>query len=155
MKRAIAILVITTLTLLPETMAAAIPQPSRPHIAQRNMALLTGTLGEKVSFGEGCDGRTDIPHESCHFPFTVNVTALTECPNQEVYITTTISRHGWWIFPDTQSVSARGFQKVSVNVALNCKWRKGEAPILYVVKSMHRNSAGAYAPTGRSAQIRC
>ena len=85
----------------------------------------------------------------------LNGTAVTECPNQEVYLTTSISRHGWWIFPDSKSVSKKGFQKVMVNVSLPCKWKRGDPPILYVVKSSHRDAAGASAPTGRSEKLYC
>ncbi len=141
--------------LLHSSNAYAIPQGSPTPINIGYLVLQVRNLGDKISFGDGCDGRTDIPHESRHFPLTVNVTALTECPKQEVFITTTISRHGWWIFPDTKSISAQGYQRVEVNVALSCKWKKGQPPILYVVKSTHRDSAGAQAPTGRSAEIRC
>jgi len=150
----IIILIIITFIAFCANSYALQPGSSAPK-KKASPALLNGNFGDKISFGNGCDGRTDIPHESHHVPLTVNVTALTECLNREVFITTTISRHGWWIFPDTKSVSAQGYQKVTVNVALPCKWKKGQPPILYVVKSMHRDSAGAQAPTGRSELIRC
>lgn len=155
MKRAILFPAAISLILVPITLSSAVPYGPPSSTNPRASASLNGSHGEKVSFGEGCFGRTDIPHESQHVPLTVNVEAITECPNQEVYVTTTISRHGWWIFPDTKSVSAHGFQKVSVNVALPCKWKRGQPPILYVAKSTHRDSVGEYAPTGRVAEIRC
>ena len=127
---------------------------STPTPSGKIPSVVIGHLGEKISFGNSCDGQTDYPHESRHVPLTVNVEALTECPNQEVFITTTISRHGWWIFPETRSVSGQGYQKVDVNVALPCKWKKGQPPILYVVKSFHRDSEGAKALTGRSQEVR-
>src|ERR1035437_8018217 len=133
--------------------AGAVIPSAKPSPHEGNTSNLKGSPGERASFGQGCDGRTDIPHESRHVPSTVNVEAMTECPNQEVFITTTISRHGWWIFPDTKSVSGQGYQKVDVNVALPCKWKTGQPPILYVVKSFHRDSEGAKALTGRSEEI--
>ena len=155
MKRGISVLLIFILISMPLARSAAIPQGSPLGQSQSTTGKLNGITSKKASFGINCDGRTDLPHVSTHYPNTVNVTAVTECPNQEVYVTTSISRHGWWIFPDTKSVSKKGFQKVTVNVSLPCKWKKGDPPILYVVKSSHRDAAGASAPTGRSEKLYC
>jgi hypothetical protein len=155
MKRGITFALIFALVLLPLVKSAAIPQGSPLIHSQPLSKKLNGSVSKKRSFGNNCDGRTDLPHVSTHFPNTVNVTAITECPNQEVYITTSISRHGWWIFPETKSISKKGFQKVIVNLALKCKWKIGDPPILYVVKSSHRDAAGASAPTGRSEKLKC
>jgi|GEM_PF-2090533 len=134
--------------------SAMIPSPvsgSKPKTAIN----IIGGLEKKISFGRGCDGQTDNAHESKHVPRTVNVEALTECPKQEVSITTTISRHGWWIFPDTKSVSGQGYQKVEVNVALPCKWRKGQPSILYVVISHHSDSEGQQENTETKSYVNC
>ena len=155
MKRGISILLILIALSMLVARSSAIPQGASLSQAQSRTQKLSGATSEKTSFGINCDGRTDLPHISTHFPNTVNVTAITECPNQEVYITTAISRHGWWIFPETKSVSKKGFQKVSVNVSLPCKWKRGDPSILYVVKSSHRDAAGASVPTGRSEKLNC
>jgi hypothetical protein len=153
--RGISVLFIFVLVSMPVAKSSAIPQGSPLGQFQSATGKLSGTTSKKASFGISCDGRTDLPHISTHFPNSVNVTAVTECPNQEVYITTSISRHGWWIFPDSKSVSKKGFQKVTINVSLPCKWKRGDPPILCVVKSSHRDAAGASAPTGRSEKLYC
>ena len=155
MKRRFSVVLILVLVSTPIVRSVAVPEGSPSGQSQSNSGNLNGDTSKKASFGINCDGRTDLPHVSTHVPNTVNVTAVTECPNQEVYITTSISRHGWWIFPESKSISKKGFQKVVVNVSLPCKWKRGEPPILYVVKSSHRDAAGASAPTGRSEKLYC
>ena len=132
MKRGFSIILILVLASTPITRSSAIPQGASLSQAHSRTQKLSGATSEKVSFGINCDGRTDLPHISTHFPNTVNVTAITECPNQEVYITTAISRHGWWIFPETKSVSKKGFQKVSVNVSMPCKWKRGDLSLIHI-----------------------
>lgn len=122
---------------------------------QRGSSNLVGSIDEKISFGHGCDGRTDYPHESSHVLFTVNVEALTECPSQEVSITTTISRPAWWFFSESKSITSRGFERVKVNVSLPCKWKNGQRPITYVVTSHHSNSRGEQAITKTTARLKC
>jgi hypothetical protein len=131
----------------PPSPASISQQPTFPNVVSR--------LNNKISFGRGCDGQTDYPHVSKHVRLTVNVEALTECPGKEVFITTTISRHSWWIFNETKTVSGKGFQKIKVNVALPCKWKSGQAPILYVVTSHHSESSGAQQNTETKASIKC
>ena len=143
------------MSLLTSSSSFASP-PSPASISQRPTAPnIVSKLNRKISFGRGCDGQTDYPHESKHIPLTVNVEALNECPGREVFITTTISRHGWWIFNETNTVSGKGFGRIKVNVALPCKWKSGQAPILYVVTSHHSDSSGAQQNTETKASIKC
>jgi len=111
--------------------------------------------GDAIKFGTGCDGRTDYAHISGHYPGTVNAESLTECPNEEVTVTTSIARHGWWIFPEYDRVTKTAFGKVSVVVALNCKWKKGNPKIRYVVKSNHSDTHGEIANTQTVQYLDC
>lgn len=110
---------------------------------------------QKISFGPGCDGRSDYPHISVHVPRTVNVVALTECPGRMVTLVMTLSRKGWWIFRESRTVSKRGFERVLGNVALACKWKKGQAKIEYIVSSVHGDDSGEIARTRLHAFIAC
>ena len=151
--RALVAFLVLSLTVISSANAAAPLGP--PPTVKSTFTNVKGQLVKKISFGRGCDGHTDYPHESTHFPLTVNVEALTECPGQEVSITTTISRSRWWIFNEAKSVSAKGFQRVKVNVSLPCKWKIGQPPILYVVISHHSDSKGAQQNTETKARIKC
>jgi len=111
MKRGFSIILILVLASTPITRSSAIPQGASLSQAHSRTQKLSGATSEKASFGINCDGRTDLPHISTHYPNTVNVTAITECPNQEVYITTSISRHGCGYFPKLNQFQRKVFRK--------------------------------------------
>ena len=124
--------------------------------ANTNFKPLVNTNALKhIIFGNGCGGRSDYPHISKHFPGTVNVTALSECPGKEVTVSTTLSRKGWWIFREGRNLTKSGFRRVIVNVALNCKWREGGAPIEYIVESVHYDKDGEFGRTRLRSFLNC
>ena len=133
----------------PSSFGETLPQ------ASTSSANISGELSMRIAFGRGCDGQTDLAHISKHVPGTVNVEALTECPGEEVFIQTTISRHRWWFLNDSKTVNGKGFGRVKVNVALVCKWKLGESPITYVVTSRHSNSKGERQITRTRSILKC
>ena len=112
-------------------------------------------LGEKVKLDGECFGRTDYPHISTHFPKTVNVHAVTHCPGKEVTVRTVLMRHSWWIFNEVQKLEKSGFGDVEINVALKCKWKKGQPPIEYTAYSYHNDSVMEVAGTKVAKSIQC
>jgi hypothetical protein len=112
-------------------------------------------IGEKVILGGECSGRSDYPHISSHIPRTVNVIAETFCPGREVSVRTTISRRGWLFLRETVSASKSGMSTVRINVAMKCKWKIGDPPIEYVVKSVHHEQTGASGATRLHRFLKC
>ncbi len=114
----------------------------------------TQALAEAAS-QSNCFGRTDLPHVSTHFPNTVNVQAVTECPGQSVTIMTTLSRKRWWLFNESKTVTVTSFGKVKANVSLVCKWKSGGSEISYVATSFHSDSHGEFARTRTRVRLKC
>ncbi len=121
--------------------------------AQEHLAHLS--LPRKILLGGECWGRSDYPHISTHVPRTVNVVAETACPGGAVSVRTTLSRPGWFIFRQSVTSIKTGINSVRTNVALQCRWRRGDSPIEYVVKSEHRDDTGAIGFTELHKALKC
>ena len=147
---ALALIVLTIIFEVEPNSFGASPPP-----VWASTANVSRVLGMRIAFGRGCDGQTDQAHISKHVPGTVNVEALTECPGEQVFIQTTISRHRWWFLNDSKTVNGKGFARVKVNVALACKWKLGDSPITYVVTSRHSNSKGERQITRTTSILKC
>jgi hypothetical protein len=132
--------------------------PARAQTPESGFSTPTGFdsgLGKKVKLDGDCFGRTDFPHISTHIPFTVNVHAVTHCPGQKVTVRTVLLRHSWWIFNEVQKMEKSGFGDVEVNVALPCKWKKGQPAIEYTAYSYHNDSVMEVAGTKVVKLINC
>jgi hypothetical protein len=116
--------------------------------------LKLGPLKYFFSFGVKCEGQSDLPHISRHKPGTVNVQTRTRCPGKGVEITSRLTR----IYRGTKmsvTKSNQGTGLTTVNVSMNCIWKKGTKKIRYEIYSVHRLSDGQIGYTQNYRELAC
>ena len=116
--------------------------------------LSLGPLKYLFNFGVQCEGKSDLPHISRHKPGTVNVQTRTTCPGKGVEITTRLTR----VYQGTRlsvTKSNQGSGRTTINVSMNCIWRKGTKKIRYEVSSVHRLSDGRIGYTYNFQDLEC
>jgi hypothetical protein len=116
--------------------------------------LKLGPLKNLFNFGVKCEGKSDLPHISRHKPGTVNVQTRTTCPGKGVEITSRLTRIlKGKNFSVTKSNQGTGL--TTVNVSMNCIWKKGTKKIRYEIYSVHRLSDGQIGYTQNYRELAC
>jgi hypothetical protein len=116
--------------------------------------LKLGPLKNLFNFGVKCEGLSDLPHISLHKPGTVNVQTRTTCPGKGVEITSRLTR----TYRGTKTSvtkSNQGTGLTTVNVSMNCIWKKGTKTIRYEIYSVHRLSDGQIGYTQNYRELAC
>jgi hypothetical protein len=112
------------------------------------------TVTKRFFFSTVCEGTSDLPHKSTHVKGTVNVQARTTCPGQGVEISSRLTR----IYRGIKTSVAKGNYgngRTSVNLSMNCIWKKGMKKIRYEIRSTHTLSDGRVGVTFNYASLEC
>lgn len=113
-----------------------------------------GPFKNLFNFGVKCEGQSDLPHISRHKPGTINVQTRTTCPGKGVEITSRLTR----TYKGTKTSvtkSNQGTGLTTVNVSMNCIWKKGTKKIRYEIYSVHRLSDGQIGYTQNYRELAC
>ncbi len=111
-------------------------------------------MAMRFFFSTICEGVSDLPHKSAHFPGTVNVQARTTCPGKGVEISSRLTRTYRGVSTYV-SKSSYGENRTSVNLSMKCIWKKGMKKIRYEIKSTHRLSNGRVGVTLNYSNLEC